>query len=153
MSIFRKTIAGTLSTHCPGFQHVPEGCEQEITRDTIYKVREGLRKCSWTGRLCQEEGCRGRGVARCGWEGAWRTPACPSLLPPSTPSCMQLKTTTTHHLTPDGRASPTRQVTQVLERLWRKRTPHSLLVGKQTGAATVENSVAAPQKTRNRAFT
>ena len=30
---------------------------------------------------------------------------------------------------------------QVLERLWRKRNPGALLVGMQTGAATVENSI------------
>ena len=34
---------------------------------------------------------------------------------------------------------------QVLERLWRKGNPSTLLVGMQTGAATVENSVEFPQ--------
>ena len=38
---------------------------------------------------------------------------------------------------------------QVLERLWRKGTPSALLVGLQTGAATVENSMELPQKTKN----
>ena len=35
---------------------------------------------------------------------------------------------------------------QVLERLWRKGNPSALLVGMQTGAATVENSMEFPQK-------
>jgi len=30
--------------------------------------------------------------------------------------------------------------------MWRKRNPHALLVGMQTGAATVENSMEFPQK-------
>ena len=38
---------------------------------------------------------------------------------------------------------------QVLVRLWRKGNPSALLVGMQTGAATVENSVECPQKTTN----
>ena len=38
---------------------------------------------------------------------------------------------------------------QVLERLWRKGNPSTLLVGMQTGAATVENSMEFPQKTKN----
>ena len=33
-------------------------------------------------------------------------------------------------------------------RLWGKKEPHSLLVGMQTGAATVENSMEVPQKLR-----
>ena len=37
---------------------------------------------------------------------------------------------------------------QVLERLWRKRNTSTLLVGRQTGAATVENSMEFPQKTK-----
>ena len=39
---------------------------------------------------------------------------------------------------------------QVLERLWRKGNPSALLVGVQTGAATVENCIEFPQKTKNR---
>ena len=35
-------------------------------------------------------------------------------------------------------------------RLWRKGNPSALLVGKQTGAGTVEHSVEFPQKTKNR---
>ena len=38
---------------------------------------------------------------------------------------------------------------QVLERMWRKGNPSALLVGMQTGAATVENSIEFPQKTKN----
>ena len=38
---------------------------------------------------------------------------------------------------------------QVLARLWIKGSPSTLLVGMQTGAATVENSMDFPQKTRN----
>ena len=37
----------------------------------------------------------------------------------------------------------------VLERMWRKVTPRTLLVGMQTGVATVENSMEFPQKTKN----
>ena len=35
---------------------------------------------------------------------------------------------------------------QVLVRMWRKGNPSALLVGMQTGAATVENGVEFPQK-------
>ena len=38
---------------------------------------------------------------------------------------------------------------QVLARLWRKGNPSALLVGMQTGAATVENSMEFPQKPKN----
>ena len=38
---------------------------------------------------------------------------------------------------------------QVLARLWRKGNPCTVLVGIQTGAATVENSMEFPQKTKN----
>ena len=37
----------------------------------------------------------------------------------------------------------------MLETLWRKRNPSALLVGLQTGAATMENSMEFPQKTKN----
>ena len=33
--------------------------------------------------------------------------------------------------------------------MWRKGNPSALLVGMQTGAATVENSMEFPQKTKN----
>ena len=35
---------------------------------------------------------------------------------------------------------------QVLEKMWRKGNPSALLVGMQTAAATVENSMEFPQK-------
>ena len=38
---------------------------------------------------------------------------------------------------------------QVLERLWRKGNPSALLVGMQTGAVIVENSMEFPQKSKN----
>ena len=38
---------------------------------------------------------------------------------------------------------------QVLARLWRKGNPSALLVGMQTGALTVENSVDFPQKSKD----
>ena len=38
---------------------------------------------------------------------------------------------------------------QMLERMWRKGNPGPLLVGMQTGADTVENSMEFPQKTKN----
>ena len=38
---------------------------------------------------------------------------------------------------------------QVLERMWRKWNPSTLLVGMQTCAATVENSMQFPQKIKN----
>ena len=38
---------------------------------------------------------------------------------------------------------------QVLERMQRKQNPSVLLVGMQTGASTVENSMEFPQKTKN----
>ena len=38
---------------------------------------------------------------------------------------------------------------QMLERLWRKGNPSTLLVGMQTDAATVENQMEFPQKTKN----
>jgi len=38
----------------------------------------------------------------------------------------------------------------MLERVWRKENPLTLLVGMQTGTATMENSVEIPLKTRNR---
>ena len=34
--------------------------------------------------------------------------------------------------------------------MWRKGNPSALMVGMQTGAATVENSMEFPQKTKNR---
>ena len=37
----------------------------------------------------------------------------------------------------------------MLERMWRKGTLSTLLVGMQTGEATVENSMEFPQKSKN----
>ena len=34
--------------------------------------------------------------------------------------------------------------------MWRKRNPFALLVGMQTGTATLENSMEFPQKIKNR---
>ena len=39
----------------------------------------------------------------------------------------------------------------MLARMQRKRNPLTLLVGLQTGAATLENSMEVPQKVKNRA--
>ena len=38
----------------------------------------------------------------------------------------------------------------MLARMWRNGNPLALLVGMQAGAATLENSVEVPQKTKNR---
>ena len=38
----------------------------------------------------------------------------------------------------------------MLERMWRNGNPLALLVGMQTGAAALENSVEFPQKMKNR---
>ena len=38
----------------------------------------------------------------------------------------------------------------MLARMWRERISFALLVGMQTGAATLENSMEVPQKTKNR---
>ena len=60
---------------------------------------------------------------------------------------MQIKTTMRYHLTP-GQNGQHKQINkQMLERMWRKGNPSALLVGMQTGAATVENSIEFPQKT------
>ena len=38
----------------------------------------------------------------------------------------------------------------MLVKMWRKGNPFALLVGMQTGAATLENSTEVPQKVKNR---
>ena len=38
----------------------------------------------------------------------------------------------------------------MLERMWRNRNPLALLVGMQTGAAALENSMGVPQKIKKR---
>ena len=40
----------------------------------------------------------------------------------------------------------------MLERMWRNGDPLALLVGMQTGTATLENSVEVPQKVKNRSI-
>ena len=61
---------------------------------------------------------------------------------------MQIKTTMRYQFTATGMAIINKE-TQVLERMRRKGTPSALLVGMQTAAATVENSMTLPQKTKN----
>ena len=64
---------------------------------------------------------------------------------------MQIKTTVRYHFTlVYGENGHHKQINkQALEKMWRKRNPSALLVGMQTGAATVENSMEFPQKTKN----
>ena len=62
---------------------------------------------------------------------------------------MQIKTTMRYHFTPVRMAIINKSNKQVLERMWRKRNPSTLLVGMQTGAGTVENGMEFPQKTTN----
>ena len=63
---------------------------------------------------------------------------------------MQIKTTMRYHLTPVRMAIINKSTNnQVLIRMWRKGNPSALLVGMQTGAATVESSVEIPQKIKN----
>ena len=38
----------------------------------------------------------------------------------------------------------------VIERMWRKGTPHTLLMGMKTGAITMGNSMEVSQRTKNR---
>ena len=60
-----------------------------------------------------------------------------------------IKTMMRYHLTPVRIAIINKSKTIVLVRMWRKWIPSTLLVGMQTGAATVENSMEFPQKTKN----
>ena len=63
---------------------------------------------------------------------------------------MQIKTTMRHHFTPVRMAIITKSTKQqVLVRWWRKGNPCTLLVGMQTGAATVENRKEFHQKTKD----
>ena len=57
---------------------------------------------------------------------------------------MQIKTTMRYHFTPVRMAIINKSTNNK-----RKRNPDTLLVGMQTDAATVENSVEFPQKTKN----
>ena len=54
---------------------------------------------------------------------------------------VQIKITMRYHFTPVRMANK-----QVLVRMWRKENPFALLVGMQTGAATVKSSMEIPQK-------
>ena len=63
---------------------------------------------------------------------------------------MQIKITVRYHLTP-VRMSIIKKINkkEAMVRMWGKGNPNALLVGMQTGAATVENSMEFPQKTKN----
>ena len=54
-----------------------------------------------------------------------------------------------YHLTLVRMAIINKSTNNVLERMWRKGNPSALLVGTQTGAATVENSMEFSQTTKN----
>ena len=55
---------------------------------------------------------------------------------------MQIKTTMRYHLTSDRLAIINKiNKQQVLTKMWKKGTPSALLVGMQTGTATVENGM------------
>ena len=64
---------------------------------------------------------------------------------------MRIKTTMRYHLTHTCQNGYHQKINkqQVLARMWRKGSPSALLVGAQTGAAPVENSMEFPQKTKN----
>ena len=58
---------------------------------------------------------------------------------------MQIKTTMRYHLTPVRVANINKSTNQsMLERMWRKGNPSALLVGMQTCATTIENSMEFP---------
>ena len=63
---------------------------------------------------------------------------------------MQIKTTMRYHLTPVRMARNTTPETTGVGEDTKKKDPLALLVGMQTGAATVENSMDVPQKVTNR---
>ena len=58
---------------------------------------------------------------------------------------MQMKTTMRYHFTLVRMAITNKSTKQLKAMLWRKENPSTLLVGMQTGAATVENSMGFPQ--------
>ena len=62
---------------------------------------------------------------------------------------MQIENTVRYHFIPVRMAIINKSTKQVLERMWKKGNPSALLVGMQTGAATVENSIEFPQKTKD----
>ena len=57
---------------------------------------------------------------------------------------MQIKTTVRYHFTPVRMPAIKKSTSSMLERLWRKGNPLTLLVGMQTSTATMENSVEIP---------
>ena len=57
---------------------------------------------------------------------------------------MQIKTTMRYHFTPVRMAAIQKSTIKMLERVWRKENPLTLLVGMQTNTATMENSVTIP---------
>ena len=60
---------------------------------------------------------------------------------------MQIKTTGRYHFTPVRMAIINKSIKQqVLARSWREGNPSTLLVGMQTGTATVTNNMEFPQK-------
>ena len=68
---------------------------------------------------------------------------------------MQIKTTMRYHLIPVRMAKKNKNKNknkkqQGLAKMWRKRNPLALLVGMQSGAVTLENSMEAPQKLKCR---
>ena len=57
---------------------------------------------------------------------------------------MQIKTTMRCHFMPVRMAAIQKSTSNMLERVWRKGNPLTLLVGMQTSTATMENSVEIP---------
>ena len=65
---------------------------------------------------------------------------------------MQIKTPMRYHLPPVKVAiinKSTNKAKKTRARMWGKGNPRALLVGVQSGAATVENSMEGPQKIKN----
>ena len=62
---------------------------------------------------------------------------------------MQIKTTVRFHLTPLRLAFINKSTNSKCCQDVEKRDPSALLAGMQTGAATVENSIECPQKTKH----
>ena len=62
---------------------------------------------------------------------------------------MQIKTTTRYHLTACRKTIINKSTDNKYWRGYGKGNPGTLLVGIQTGAATIKNSMEFPQKTKN----